>query len=243
MNTKQTAKADTTNAPMTAAEKETWFAQYNKGIHSLGRRWLIGVAALLISVPFFMGWALGAMPNMNTFWRGFFNVAIIYYPVSVVEYLIYVPMLGSGASYLSFITGNLSNLKIPCAINARDLADASVGTPENEIISTISVATSSLVTVAVLALGVLLMQPLQPILEAPALTPAFEQVVPALFGALGLKYFLKGKKFAAIPILLSSAIFIAVPSLIAQTSTLLIVIGGLTIAIAFGFYKKGWLAE
>lgn len=240
MKTNQTI---TNTTPMTPAEKETWFAQYNKGIHRLGRRWLIGVALLLVSVPFLMGLVLGAMPNMNTFWRGFFNVAIIYYPVSVVEYLIYVPMLGSGASYLSFITGNLSNLKIPCAVNARDLADTSVGTPENEVISTLSVATSSIVTVLVLAVGVLLMQPLQPILEDPTLTPAFEQVVPALFGALGLKYFLKGKKFAAIPILLSSAICIFVPSLIAQTSTLLIVIGGLTIGIAFGFYKKGWLAE
>lgn len=46
----------------------------------------------------------------------------------MVEYLIYVPMLGSGASYLSFITGNLSNLKIPCAVNARDLAHTKVGT-------------------------------------------------------------------------------------------------------------------
>ncbi len=228
-------------APQSAAEKEAWFVTYNEGIHRLGQRWLVGVIALLLSVPFLMGLVLGAMPNMNLFWRGFLNVAIIYYPVSVVEYLIYVPMLGSGASYLSFITGNLSNLKIPCAINARDLANTSVGTPENEIISTLSVAASSLVTVLVLAVGVLLMQPLQPILEDPTLTPAFEQVVPALFGALGLKYFLKGKKFAAIPIVLSSAICIFVPSLIAQTSVLLIVIGALTIAIAFLFYRKGWL--
>ena len=80
----------------------------------------------------------------------------------MVEYLIYVPMLGSGASYLSFITGNLSNLKIPCAINARDLANAKVGTPENEVISTLSVATSSLVTVVVLALGVALLVPCSP---------------------------------------------------------------------------------
>ncbi len=243
MNDIKATNSATQATPMTELEKQAWFVQYNEGVHRLGRRWLVGVVLLLISVPFLMGAVLGAMPNMSTFWRGFLNVAIIYYPVSVVEYLIYVPMLGSGASYLSFITGNLSNLKIPCAINARDLADASVGTPENEIVSTLSVATSSLVTVAVLAVGVLLMQPLQPILESPTLTPAFEQVVPALFGALGLKYFLKGKKFAAIPILLSSAICIFVPSLIAQVSVLLIVIGGLTIAIAFGFYKKGWLAE
>ena len=121
------------------------------------------------------------------------------------------------------------------------MADARVGTPENEVISTLSVATSSLVTVLILALGVLLLQPLQPVLENPVLIPAFDNVVPALFGALGLKYFLKGKKFAAIPLVLSSAVCILVPALIRQTSVLLIVIGGLTIAVAWVFYRKGAL--
>lgn len=224
-------------------EKQNWFERYNRGMHRLGRGFLIGNLLLLFAVPFLMGLVLGAMPDMPTFWKGFLNVAIIYYPTSFIEFLIYVPMLGSGASYLSFITGNLSNLKIPCAVNARDLADTKVGTPENEVISTLSVATSSLVTVVVLAIGVLLLVPLQPILENPALAPAFDNVVPALFGALGLKYFIKGKKFAAIPLVLSSAVCLLVPSLIAQTSILLIVVGGLTIGISFIFYRKGKLDE
>lgn len=66
-------------------------------------------------------------------------------------------------------------------------------------------------------------------------------MVPALFGALGLKYFLKGKKFAAIPLVVASLVCILMPSMIRQTSVLLIVIGGLTIAVAWLFYKKGAL--
>jgi len=226
---------------MTAEEKQVFFARYNEDVHRQGRIWTVATLLYMCAVPFLLGFVLKAMPDMNAFVKGFFNVAIIYYPTSLVEYLIYVPMLGSGASYLSFITGNLSNLKIPCAIHAREMADAHVGTPENEIISTLSVATSSLVTVLVLALGVLLLVPLQPLLSSPLLTPAFDQVVPALFGALGLKYFIKGRKFAAIPLVLSSAVCILVPSLIGQTSILLIVIGALTIAASFVFYRKGML--
>ena len=225
------------------SEREQWFARYNEQVHREGRIWTLLCLGFLLCVPFLMGLVLGAMPDMNRFIRGFINVAIIYYPTSVVEYLIYVPMLGSGASYLSFITGNLANLKIPCAINAREIAQARVGTPENEIISTLSVATSSLVTVVVLALGVLLLVPLQPVLSNPVLAPAFDNVVPALFGALGLKYFLKGKKFAAIPLVLSSAVCILMPSMIGQTSVLLIIIGALTIGVSFIFYKKGALEE
>jgi hypothetical protein len=224
-------------------EKQKFFERYMQGIHNLGRGWLIINLILLTALPFLMGLTIDGMPDMHMFWRGFLNVAIIYYPTSLVEYLIYVPMLGSGASYLSFITGNLSNLKVPCAINSRDLAHTKSGTPENEVISTLSVATSSLVTVLVIALGVIMLVPLRPILENPVLLPAFDNVVPALFGALGLKYFLKGKKFAAIPLILSSGICILVPSLIRQTSILLIAIGGLTIAVAWIFYKKGMLEK
>ncbi len=228
---------------MPPEEKQAWFDRYMKGVHRQGIAWSVWNVALLLVVPFLMGLVLDAVPDMNVFWKGFFNVAIIYYPTSVVEYLIYVPMLGSGASYLSFITGNCSNLKIPCAVNAREMAEARAGTPENEIISTLSVATSSLVTVVVLALGVVLLQPLSPILATPVLTPAFDNVVPALFGALGLKYTLKGKRFAAIPLVLSSAVCVLVPSLIRQTSVLLIVIGALTIGVAWLFYRKGALEE
>lgn len=105
-----------TQRPLTTVEeKQRWFEQYNNGIHRLGRSWTLVCLIALVGMPFLMGWALDTAPDMHVFWRGFLNVAIIYYPTSVVEYLIYVPMLGSGASYLSFITGNLSNLKIPCA--------------------------------------------------------------------------------------------------------------------------------
>ena len=234
---------DRQNHMMTAEDKQTFFERYNEGVHRMGRAWTVATLSYMLAVPFLLGLVLGVMPDMNAFLKGFLNVAVIYYPTSLVEYLIYVPMLGSGASYLSFITGNLANLKIPCAINAREIAGARTGTPENEIISTLSVATSSLVTVVVLALGVLLLAPLQPVLSNPVLTPAFDNVVPALFGALGLKYFLKGRKFAAIPLVLSSAVCILMPSMISQTSVLLIVIGALTIGVSFVLYRKGALEE
>ena len=109
-------------------------------------------------------------------------------------------MLGAGGSYLAFITGNVTNMKIPCAMNARDIAKTEVGTPENEIVSTISVAVSAIVTTLVILVGVILLVPLQPVLNNPVLQPAFNNVVPALFGALALKYFAKSPKIAIIPL-------------------------------------------
>lgn len=224
---------------MTLQEKQTWFTKFNNQLHILGRITLgIGVI-LMLAAPFVIGVLLDAAPNLNGFLKGIARVAVIYVPVGIVEFLVYAPMLGAGGSYLSFITGNVTNLKIPCAMNARDIAKTEVGTPENEIISTLSVATSSLVTMLVLFVGVLLLVPLRPILENPVLTPAFDTVVPALFGALGLKYFSKAPKIAIVPLASMTLLCVLVPAAIPQTSILLIPAGGLALGIGYLLYKKG----
>jgi len=147
-------------------------------------------------------------------------------------------MLGVGGSYISFITGNVTNMKIPVAMNAKEIAGTTVGTPEDEIISTISTATSAIVTTLVIVAGVILLVPLQPVLQNPVLLPAFNNVVPALFGALGLKYFIKSPQIAVIPVLFMTLLCIFVPSMIGQTSVLMVPCGALALAIGFILYKK-----
>ena len=147
-------------------------------------------------------------------------------------------MLGAGGSYLAFITGNLINMKIPCAMNAREMVGAKTGSAENEIIATLSIATSSLVTILVLALGVLLLAPLQPILQSEALQPAFANVVPALFGAMAYKYYRKAPILAAVPLLLMTLLFTLVPSLASSTSFMIIPSGAIAILLAYVRYRK-----
>ena len=165
------------------------YDRYLNATHALGKILTAVVLVLLVGAPFVIGIYLGSMPNISAAVKAFLGVGLVYMISAIVEYFIYVPMLGAGGSYLAFITGNLINMKIPCAINARDIVGVKSGTPENEIIATLSIATSSLVTILVLAAGVLLMIPLQPILQSPVLQPAFETVVPALFGAMACKYY------------------------------------------------------
>lgn len=226
---------------MNQEEKQTYFRKFNNQLHILGKITLSVAVALMLAAPFVIGILLDATPNLNGFLKGILKVAVIYVPVGIVEFLVYAPMLGAGGSYLSFLTGNVTNLKIPCAMNARDIAKTEVGTPENEIISTLSVATSSLVTMVVIFAGVLLLVPLSPVLENPVLTPAFDTVVPALFGALGLKYFLKSPKIAVIPLVSMTLLCVLVPAAIPQTSLLLIPAGGMALLIGFLLFKKGRL--
>ena len=212
--------------------KQEIYDRYLASTHRFGRIMTIITLVLLLGAPFVIGAYLGAMPNMAAFGKAMLAIGIIYLISGIVEYLIYVPMLGAGGSYLAFITGNLINMKIPCAMNAKDIVGAKSGTPENEIISTLSIATSSLVTIIVLALGVMLMIPLQPVLQSPALQPAFENVVPALFGAMACKYYKGNFKIAAITLLVMTLLFTLVPSLTGSTSFMIIPSGAIAIGLA-----------
>ena len=193
---------------------------------------------LLLGAPFVIGGLLGAYPDLGATARGFLSVGLVWTVSSVAEFLIYTPMLGAGGGYLAFITGNLINMKIPCAVNARNLAGVKTGTAENEIVSTLSIATSSLVTIVILALGVLALQPLQPVLQSPALQPAFANVVPALFGAMAYQYYRKNIVVAIAPLAVMSVLFTLVPGLISSTSFMIIPSGALAIGIAYTIYKK-----
>ena len=219
-------------------DKQAYFEKYNDRTHTIGRIVSVITLFMLVGAPFAIGSFLGAMPDIGAAAKGFLSVGLVWTVSSVVEYLVYTPMLGAGGGYLAFITGNLINMKIPCAVNARDIVGAKTGTAENEIISTLSIATSSLVTILVLALGVLLLVPLQPVLQSEALQPAFANVVPALFGAMAYKYFRHNMKLAAAPLVVMSVLFILVPSLTGSTSFMIIPSGAIAIGLAYLSYKR-----
>ena len=214
------------------------YEAYLKTTHRLGRIVSVITLGLLVGAPFVIGALLGAQPDLGAVARAFLSVGLVWTVSSVVEFLVYTPMLGAGGSYLAFITGNLINMKIPCAMNAKELVGAKSGTAENEVIATLSIATSSLVTILVLALGVLLLIPLQPVLQSPVLAPAFDNVVPALFGAMAYKYYRKDPLLAMIPLAAMIVLFTLVPSLASSTSFMIIPSGALAIALSWFKYRR-----
>ena len=214
------------------------YESYLNGTHRLGRIFSVLTLIMLVGAPFAIGGILGAMPDLAAAARGFIAVGLVWTVSAVVEYLVYTPMLGAGGSYLAFITGNLINMKIPCAMNAREMTGAKTGTAENEVISTLSIAVSSLVTILVLALGVLLMIPLQPVLQSAVLKPAFANVVPALFGAMACQYFRKDPRLAVVPMCAMTLLFVLVPSLTSSTSMMIMPAGALTITLAWLRWRK-----
>lgn len=214
---------------------------YNEAVHFYGRIWVaLGILVMLLA-PVAICVYYDAWPPLRYVLTGLLGVAPIFWTVGIIEVFTFTPMLGSGGSYLGFITGNLSNLKVPCALNAMEAAKVKPGTEEGDVISTIAVASSAIVNTLILALGVLLLSSLRPVLESEALKPAFANILPALFGALAVVYVSKNWKLALTPLLLMIALFLIVPSL-ASSVGILVPVGALAaIGAARVLYKKNLL--
>ena len=215
---------------------------YMDSVHRDGRIWNLSVMLLLMAFPVAIALFFEVIPDWAALGAGLIATAPLYWVVGVIETITFVPMLGAGGSYLSFVTGNISNLKLPCALNALEQNEVSANSEEGEVISTIAIATSSIVTTIIIIIGVICIVPLTPILEAPVLEPAFAQILPALFGGLGVAFVSKNWKIAVAPILLMLVLFISIPALNEGTVGIMVPVSALfTMAVARIMYKRGAL--
>lgn len=211
---------------------------YDDMSHFYGKVWIWTAFVVLMFVPISMCIYYNAWPGITPVLKGLLGVAPIYWTVGAIEVVTYTPMLGTCGSYLGFVTGNLTNLKVPSAISAMENAKVKSGTEEGEIISTIAIATSSIVTTLVIAVGVLLLAQLTPILNSEALKPAFENILPALFGGLAVVYVSKNWKISMAPLIFMIILFLLVPSLASKVGILVPVGALLSIGAARILYNK-----
>jgi len=214
---------------------------YRDSVHRMGRVWILSALAMLLAVPAAICVYYKAWPPVGGILKGLLSIVPIFWTVGVIEVFTYVPMLGTGGSYLGFVTGNLANLKVPCALNSMDRAGVQAGTEEGEVISTLAIATSSIVTTVIIAAGVLLLSQIAPVLQSPVLQPAFENILPALFGALGVVFISKDWKIAIAPLAVMVTLFLLVPSLASAVGILVPVGALIAIGVARILYKKNLL--
>lgn len=219
---------------------------YMDNVHKWGRIWGVIMLVLILAYPILSCLIFGVLPDWNALLKGLLATLPMYWAVGLIEIFTYVPMLGVGGSYLSFVTGNISNLKLPCALDAMERAGYKASSEEGEVISTISIAVSSIVTTAIILIGVILLIPfreeLPKILNNEIIAPAFDQILPALFGALGVVFISKAPKLAIVPVSLMLILFIAIPALNQSTVGIMVPVGVVvSILTAFIMYKKKWI--
>ena len=216
-------------------------SDYMKKTDWYGKLWIWTATVVISCVPIAACIHYNAWPEATAVLKGLLGVAPIYWTLGLIEVITYTPMLGTGGTYLAFVTGNLTNLKAPSALNAMESAEVKPGSEEGEVISTIAIATCSIVTTLVLIVGVLGLSMITPIMNSPVLKPAFDNILPALFGGLGIVYISKNWKLAITPLLFMITLFLLVPSLASSVGVLVPVGVIITLTAARIMYKKGWV--
>lgn len=215
--------------------------KYINKTHTYGRIWIFVTLVLFLCIPALICYHLNVFPKADMVFKGLATVAIVFYPTAVLEVLTYSPLLGTGGTYLGFVTGNITNLKLPVALNAMESAEVEPNTEGGEVISTISIAVSSIVTTIIIAVCVLAFRPVLHNITDPSsiFSPAFQQVTPALFGALCASYLAKHWKISILPI----AVLVIMLIFSGKLGTGVLIPIGVVVSLvgAHLMYKKGWL--
>lgn len=211
---------------------------YEEQTHLYGQIWTWIAVAVITCVPVAVCVYYHCWPGLTPVLKGLLGVAPIFWTVGTIEVITFTPMLGTAGSYLGFVTGNLTSLKVPAALNAMENAKVKPGTEEGEVISTIAIASSAITTTVIIAVGVFLLAQLTPILNSPVLKPAFDHILPALFGGLGVVYISKNWKIAIAPVCFMVLLFLLVPSLAGSVGVLVPVGALISIGVARILYQK-----
>lgn len=215
-------------------------ADFDKSINRLGRYTSIIALLCILAVPFVAQIYFDLDINFRDVLVASSGLIAMFLPMAVVENISYYQIIGAGSIYLCSITGNVLNLKLPCAIAGMKIAGVEPGTKEGDVISIIAVGVSSLVTIAILFLGMFFVgQAILPLLQSPVLAPGFANVTPAILGATAVPVLLGNKKLSVVPVILSLAAYFIIGAKFGMyQSYVLIVVMILSVVAAYLNYKK-----
>ena len=175
---------------------------YMDKVHTWGRIWCIAALLFFLSIPLAISLHLDVWPRAEILGKGLASIAF-FFVTGIIEVVAYSPMLGAGGTYLSFVSGNIMNLKMPCAINAMENAKVKANSEEGEVITTIAICASIITTTIVIAIFVIIFA-LNPgfseLMSSDTFSPAFQQVTYTIFGSLAASYFVKHWKISIFPI-------------------------------------------
>ena len=232
-------------------EKKTkpYVEPYFEEMHRKGIILTIISLILFVGVPTITCIVYDIMPNFGTVIATGIGLIAIFVPTGIAEMFGEVPIMGS-SYYLACLTGNILNLKLPSAINAIKVSGFKQGTKEADVVVGIAIAVSSLITLVILALGVILLMPLESFMTSEAIGIAASNVLPALFGCLVLGFIgndvgggiiIKGRlKAAIVPFIFFIVLYLLISDLYEAFEGFLMIIGiGMVYLITKKMYKAG----
>lgn len=226
------------------ASEET-FSAYDRKVHTWGR---VSMAMALIAMYFpVFGVILryGVSVDWAAVGAGVLTVLAAFGMNQIIEPFTFAPMLGAGGTYIGFTTGNVSQTKIPCVVSCQEIMGVEMGTKEGDVVATLAVGTCSLVTTLEVALGVAFVHIIYPVLTSPTLAPGFNNVLPAVMGAMLVQRIMANWKVGVMPFVLGclTAFLFGQAFFNKNGLYIMLVLIVITVAWAYYLYKKGKITK
>lgn len=232
--------ANSEKATKSAVPAAEGFTDYDRRVHRWGRI-SIFIALLAMYAPIVgVCVSYGISPDWAAVGTGVLTVLAAFGMNQIIEPFTFAPMLGAGGTYIGFTTGNVSQTKIPCVVSCQEIMGVEMGTKEGDIVATLAVGTCSLITTLEVAAGVALVAIIYPVLTSPALAPGFNNVLPAVMGAMLIQRIMANWKVGVVPFILglASAFLFGVKWFSKYGLYIMLVLIAITVAWAYYLYKK-----
>lgn len=182
---------------------------YMPRVNRLGKRTGYLGALLAFTPAVMLAVVYGILPRPAALLTAFIGGASAFGVLWFVEPISYFPIVGSAGTYMAFLSGNISNMRIPCASMAQVAAKVEPGTEEGSIVATLGMAVSIVINVSVLTVGAILGTSVLSMLP-PHVTASLNYMLPALFGALLVQFGIRKKKHSIVMLVLAIALYIAI---------------------------------
>ncbi|MDR2266574.1 MAG: hypothetical protein LBE09_03165 [Christensenellaceae bacterium] len=218
-------------------------SSFIESFHRSGRIFTLIALILICLVPVVFSLSAKTTPIWSSIVAAI-PFMLSYVLIGLVEVFSYAPLLGVGGQYIAFITGNISNLKLPCAINAQTITKTVRNKEEQEIITTIAIAVSSIVTTIIIALGLIPLAIFGSDI-VKVLAPVSPYVIPAIFGGLGIVLISRYFKLTMVPFAIMLIVALATFLLKMDLGQSVMLTVGMAVSIISGIviYKKGTKKE
>ena len=176
--------------------KDFFEKEYMPKMNRIGK--ITGIVGVLVAFlpALVLAVVYGIVPKGTALLTAFIAGASSFGVLWFVEPISYFSVLGPIGTYMAFLSGNISNMRVPCASMAQVAAEVEPGTEQGSIISTIGMAVSIVINVSVLTIGVILGSSILAMLPE-SITTALNYLLPALFGALLVQFGMNKKLHAA----------------------------------------------
>ncbi|PIE54648.1 MAG: hypothetical protein CSA35_04555 [Dethiosulfovibrio peptidovorans] len=176
------------------------------------------ISALLTFLPcLYLYIVHGVFPSTAVALKSWAMIASIFGAFYIVEPVSYYPILGLTGTYISFLTGNIGNLRVPCSAVAQDVVGVQPGTPEAEIISTLGLAGSVMTNLFFVTLAALAGTALLAAFPSSIALAFKKYTVAAIFGAVFGQFTLKLPQLAIPGIAIPLALYWSGISFLSQT--------------------------